>query len=272
MGDDESLDDFQERVGVLEAKLGYDFDGTPEKQKMDMWLSRLPPELLSTLGERTNGLKTGLTTLDQLFDQVRRVQLEHHVNLAKSYWGQRMKPGESFRSFRKGIKAVEKRLGYVDINGDWDVNGGEREEMDKWLLRLSPELLERLRKSSNNLRDIKSARALVAQIEHLDRRDAIASTAVSPTTAVRSGSRNAPSRRRGRGGIASDQRHHPYNGARRQHEPRQRPKSPTVSAGAGDAQEAAQASIKSEPSHYAYRLSPCVQGAEDVQVKDEPDE
>ncbi|KAK7532024.1 uncharacterized protein J3D65DRAFT_670675 [Phyllosticta citribraziliensis] len=269
MGDDESLDDFQERVRALEAKLGYKFSSMPEKQKIDMWLSRLPPELLSTLGERTNDLKTGLTTLDQLFDQVHRVQLEHHVNLAKSYWGQRMKPGESFRSFKKGIKAIEKKLGYVDINGDWDVNGGEREEIDKWLLRLSPELLEKLRKSSNNLRGIKSAKALVAQIEQLERRDGIASTAVTPT-----GPRNASSRRGGRGGIAStrtDQRHHPYNNARRQHETRQQHKSPTVSAGTEKAQEAAQVSVKRESSQPVYRLSPCVQGAEDVQIKDEPE-
>ncbi|KAK7537986.1 hypothetical protein IWX49DRAFT_622304 [Phyllosticta citricarpa] len=270
MHDDERLDEFQERVRALEAKLGYDFDNVPEKQKIDMWLSRLPPELLSTLRERTNDLNTGLTTLDQLFDQIQRMQLEHHVNLAKSYWGQRMKPGESFKSFKKGIRAVEKKLGYVDINGDWDVNGGEREEIDKWLLRLSPELLEKLRQHTNNLRSIKSSRDLLATVEYIERRD-------GPTmiTATLTMPRNPSSRRGGRGGNASnrtDQRHHPYNSARRQHETCQQQQSPAVSVGTTSSQDAEQIAIKHEPSQPVYRLSPCEHATGDVEVKDEPAE
>ncbi|KAK8179947.1 uncharacterized protein BKA78DRAFT_67031 [Phyllosticta capitalensis] len=276
--DDEKIFDFQDRVRRLESQLDIDFAAASSEHQVGMWLARLPTGLLEVLRARTDDLKSGLEDVPHLVDQVRRIQLEHDVNLARSYFGQRKKPDQPFKSFAKGISSVEHRLGYLNLWGHWDSNGYERQEIDKWLVRLPPALLDKLRAETNNLRDIKSAKDVVDRVEEIESRP--------DATPRRPAPPKSSSKRGGRGGSASqraDQRHHPYNNARRQHETHQLPPNPVPGE---DAQEPPQepsipndslqqsgvSPAKHESPPPQYRFSPCPPDSETVFVKTEPTE
>ncbi|KAK8202467.1 hypothetical protein IWZ01DRAFT_124383 [Phyllosticta capitalensis] len=90
-----------------------------------------------------------------------------HYDLSQAYWSIRMHPGEKIDAFIARVHALERRLGYSTRSGPGR-HLGPQATIDLWLARVSPHVLEQLKRETGQRMDFESEGHLLDVIRKIE--------------------------------------------------------------------------------------------------------
>ncbi|KAK8222784.1 hypothetical protein HDK77DRAFT_143193 [Phyllosticta capitalensis] len=158
MRENESLDSFILRVRRIEKSLGYEFKDMGEREKLEMWLSRLTPSLRTAICEQNP------KTLEAALHCAKKAQWHERIQHAREYQRIRMKSDDTLQDFFDRLHHHQAMLSYYD-----DERGPERRRVDTVLSRLSNSVIARLLDSPAGMDSLATEESLMVYLGKLSR-------------------------------------------------------------------------------------------------------
>ncbi|KAK8224320.1 hypothetical protein HDK77DRAFT_504078 [Phyllosticta capitalensis] len=159
--------DFYQRMRIADQRLGLDYSTGNKRMMIDLWLSRLSPDLLRQVSHATKK-QFEFETIYHLYEMCCCIQFHDQVevmrrNLVNHRFVDRHPEWADFEAF---LATNEKELGYDRIEDRGELL--EKKAFDLCLARFTRKRLEKLRLLTNELENITTETELLKVLREID--------------------------------------------------------------------------------------------------------
>lgn len=165
--DGQSFDLFRRKVQRYECILKYNFNHIPEHRKIDMWIGRLPPQLVEKVRARTNDL-FDLRSVEDLFAVLARIEAaDSRVENAAKFWEPLPVDTRTPFWFTLALRRFSQEHPWFFEHAPQH----QQDPIDLLLARCPPNALRKFRMRANNLAGIFTWKDVLERIEQIAEED-----------------------------------------------------------------------------------------------------